>query len=199
MDSAGEKDAHKQTETSCMKTGPGDLFESTGDKVTAYSDKQYSVPDLLFENGGHKKITNGLSFQTNLETVIKEKSNCDNRVPSQCTEQACRHRISSQDRLFGMKPASSVFQRLFVKMGKLLIDLFASRVSHQLPKYVAWRRDAYNVATNAFSIIWNKEFYYAFPPFCLITQVLNKIEKDKTKKLTLITHVGRHSCGTPKY
>ena len=97
------------------------------------------------------------------------------------------------------KPAPSVFQRLFVKIGKLLIDLFASRVSHQLPKYVAWRRDAYNVATNAFSIIWNKEFYYAFPPFCLITQVLNKIEKDKTKKLILITLVGRHSCSTPKY
>ena len=38
MDSPGEKDAHKRTGTSCIKTGPGDLFESTGDKVTAYSD-----------------------------------------------------------------------------------------------------------------------------------------------------------------
>ena len=37
--------------------------------------------------------------------------------------------------------------------------------------------------TNAFSITWNKEFYYGFPPFCLITQVLNKTEKDKTKKI----------------
>ena len=55
MDSAREKDAHKRTETSCIKTGPGDLFESTGDKVTAYSDKQYSVPDLLFENYGAQK------------------------------------------------------------------------------------------------------------------------------------------------
>ena len=38
MDSPGEKDAHKRTGTSCIKTGPGDLSESTGDKVTAYSD-----------------------------------------------------------------------------------------------------------------------------------------------------------------
>ena len=37
------------------------------------------------------------------------------------------------------------------------------------------------VATNAFSITWNKEFYYAFPPFFLIIQVLNKIKKDKPK------------------
>ena len=42
-------------------------------------------------------------------------------------------------------------------------------------------------ATNAFSITWNKEFYYAFPSFCLLTQVLNKIKKDKTKQLILIT------------
>ena len=82
MDSAGEKDAHKRTGTSCIKTGPGDFFESTGEKVTAYSNGQYSGPDLLSENGEYKKFTNGLSCQTNLETAIKEKSNYDSRVPS---------------------------------------------------------------------------------------------------------------------
>ena len=85
------------------------------------------------------------------------------------------------------KLAPSMFHRLCVKKGKTLIALFASRVSHQLPTYVAWRRDPYSVATNAFSITWNKEFYYALPSLCLITQVLSKIEKNKTKKLILIT------------
>ena len=33
-----------------------------------------------------------------------------------------------------------------------------------------------------FSITLNKEFYHVFPPFCLITQVLNKIEKNKKKE-----------------
>ena len=46
--------------------------------------------------------------------------------------------------------APSVFQRICVKMGNPLIDVFAFRVSHQLPTYVAWRGDAYSVATNAF-------------------------------------------------
>ena len=50
MDSVGEKDAHKRTGPSCIKTGPGDLYESTGDKVTVFSDGQYSGPDLLSEN-----------------------------------------------------------------------------------------------------------------------------------------------------
>ena len=199
MDSAGEKDAHKQTETSCMKTGPGDLFESTGDKVTAYSDKQYSVPDLLFENGGHKKTTNGLSFQTNLETAIKEKSNCDSRVPSQCTEQACRHRISSQDRFFGMEASPLSVPKTLCENDKAINRPLYFQGISPASNNVAWRRKPYSLATNAFSITWNKEFYYAFPSFCLITQVLNKIEKDKTKKLILITPCWQHSCGTPKY
>ena len=54
--SAGEKDAHKRTGTSCITTSPGNLFESTGNRVTAYSDGQYSGPDLLSENGEAQKI-----------------------------------------------------------------------------------------------------------------------------------------------
>ena len=50
MDLAGEKDAHKRTGNSCIKTSPGNVFESTGNKVTAYSDGQYSSPELLSEN-----------------------------------------------------------------------------------------------------------------------------------------------------
>ena len=89
MDSAGEKDAHKRTRTSCIKTSTRNFFESTGNRVTAYSDGQYIIYnlDVLSKNGGHKKFTNGLSFQANLGTTIKEKSNCDSR-----------HRILSQDR-----------------------------------------------------------------------------------------------------
>ena len=43
MDPVGE-DAHKRTGTSCIKPSPGNLFESTRDKATAYSDGQYSSP-----------------------------------------------------------------------------------------------------------------------------------------------------------
>ena len=50
------------------------------------------------------------------------------------------------------KLALSVFQRFCVKMRNPLIDLFASRVFHQLPTYVACRRDPYIVATNASSV-----------------------------------------------
>ena len=130
MNSAGEKDADKRTGTFCIKTSPGNLFESTGNKVTAYSDEKYSGPDLLSENGGHKKFTNGLSFKTNLKTAIKEKSNCNSRIPSQCAEQACRHRISSKDRFFRMEASPLSVPKTCMKIKKPLINLFASRVFH---------------------------------------------------------------------
>ena len=174
------------------KTSPGNLFESTGDKATACSAGQYSGPELLSENGEHKQFTNVLSSQINLRTAIKEKSTVTAEyLPSALKKHAdkeSRRKTDSSE----WKLAPSLFQRLCVKMGKSLIDLFASRVSQQFPTYVAWRRDPYSdkyihAATSTFSITWKKEFHYTFPPFCLITEVLNKIEKDKTKKLILIT------------
>ena len=72
--------------------------------------QMYNIVALTYflKMGRHKKFTNGLSFQTNLGTAIKEKSNCDRRVPSQDTEQACRHRIPSQDKFLEWKLAPSV-------------------------------------------------------------------------------------------
>ena len=57
MNSAWEKDAHEQDGTSCIKAKSENLFESTRNRVTSYSDEQYIGPDLLFENGErHVKV-----------------------------------------------------------------------------------------------------------------------------------------------
>ena len=120
MDSAGEEDAHKQNGSSCIKSSPEILFESTGNRVTTYSDGQYSGPGVLSENGWHKKSTNVFSFQTNLGTAIKEKGNCDSRVPSQCNEQARRHRISSQDRFIRMAASPLSVSKTLCENGKAI-------------------------------------------------------------------------------
>ena len=35
--------------------------------------------------------------------------------------------------------------------------------------------------------IWGNQFLYAFPPFCLILQVLKKVSYDQTEKILLVT------------
>ena len=53
--------------------------------------------------------------------------------------------------------------------------LFASRVNRQLPCYVAYRTDPHAHAVDAF---WTKLNLYAFPPFSVITRVLQKRKQD---------------------
>ena len=53
-------------------------------------------------------------------SAIKEKSNCGSRVPSQCTEQACRHRISSQDRFFRMEASPLSVPKILCENGKAI-------------------------------------------------------------------------------
>ena len=45
------------------------------------------------------------------------------------------------------------------------IDLFASRISHQLPNYVSWRPDPGAVSIDAFHLSWKEYVPYIFPHF----------------------------------
>ena len=64
-----------------------------------------------------------------------------------------------------------MFQALAERWGPLEIDLFASRLSHQLPTFVSWRPDPLAVHSDAFSLSWQSMKGYAFPPFALIGQM----------------------------
>ena len=80
-----------------------------------------------------------------------------------------------------------VFHNLCLKLGTPTVDLFASRVSHQIPQYVVWKPYPYSIATDAMSIPWTQGHCYAFPPFCLLPRVLSKIQQDQVHTVTLIT------------
>ena len=58
------------------------------------------------------------------------------------------------------------------------IDLFASRLTHQLDKYVSWRPDPGEIHVDAFTMNWRNLITYAFPPFSLIPAVLHKTKKE---------------------
>ena len=58
-------------------------------------------------------------------------------------------------------------------------DLFASRVSHQLPQYISWKIDSLSERRHVFQISWAHKFVYAFPPFVHIGKVLQKVNQDK--------------------
>ena len=82
---------------------------------------------------------------------------------------------------------SSIFQKISSHFGVPSIDLFASRVNHQLDKYVAWKPDAGAKYTDAFSLNWAQiNNGFAFPPFCLVNRCLQKIVEEKATLIFVV-------------
>ena len=84
------------------------------------------------------------------------------------------------------KLSTHLFQNLSGISGKPTIDLLASRINHQIDKYISWKPDPKTLASDAFSIKRNTEFCYIFPPFSLLGKVTAKIYRDKTKAIVVI-------------
>ena len=65
------------------------------------------------------------------------------------------------------------------------IDLFVSRLNHQLPKYMSWHPDPGSCAVDSLQHSWRNLYGNAFPPFCLIGKVLAKARKDQSLLLII--------------
>ena len=76
-----------------------------------------------------------------------------------------------------------IFQQLQQSLGPLQIDLFASRLTKQLPRYYSWRPDPEAEATDAFTQNWAQARGFANPPWCLISRCLNQIKQQQARVL----------------
>jgi hypothetical protein len=79
-----------------------------------------------------------------------------------------------------------VFQEICKIFGKPHIDLFASRLNHQLPCYISWQPDPFAFDINAFSLNWTDIYGYAFPPFSLLSRTLQKMMMEKSTLLVVV-------------
>lgn len=78
------------------------------------------------------------------------------------------------------------FSQIKYELGDPEIDLFASRINHKCKKYVSWRKDPFAFQIDAFTITWKNFFFYAFPPFSIISRVLKKIKKDAATGILIV-------------
>ena len=65
--------------------------------------------------------------------------------------------------------------------GPHTIDLFASHLNRQLPRYYSWMADVDSCGTDAFAQSWTGENAYANPPFNQIGKVLQKVIAEDTE------------------
>lgn len=62
------------------------------------------------------------------------------------------------------------------------IDLFASRINNQVKPFVSYHPDPEALAVNAFHQTWVGYKFYAFPPFSIISQVLQKNPEGEVRR-----------------
>ena len=68
------------------------------------------------------------------------------------------------------------------------IDLFASRLKYKCKLYAFYQPDPGAFVINALHLAWESPNFYAFPPFCVIQKVLQKIRKDSATGVILVPY-----------
>ena len=67
------------------------------------------------------------------------------------------------------------------------IDLFASRLNKQVERFVSWKPDPDAIFIDEFTISWRDLFFYAFPPFSVISKCLHKIRTEGAEGIVIIS------------
>lgn len=84
--------------------------------------------------------------------------------------------------------ADRAFHLICRRFGKPTVDLFATRVNKKCTKYCSWERDPEAYCINAFTWSWTEEFWYAFPPFSLISKVLKKVREEGSTGILIVPY-----------
>ena len=83
----------------------------------------------------------------------------------------------------------SVFARLNTLWGPLEVDLFATRLTNQLSRFVSWRPDLEGEATDASTLDWSQIRGYVFPPSSLVGPWLSHLREHNSEMLCLVAPI----------
>ena len=80
-----------------------------------------------------------------------------------------------------METRWTIFESITAYFFRPKIDLLASRLNYQVPRYVAWHPDPGAEAVDAFTLDWHSDTFFAFPPFSLLGRVVQNIEDNRAE------------------
>ena len=148
-------------------------------RIHVQMDNKIALSYLVKMGGTHNKDLLGLSIQIWNYLQSKKITITAKYLPAHLNVTADWESRNFQDKS-DWKLSPEVFAKICQKLGTPSIDLFASRMSHQLSVYMAWKLDPESQATSVMYQPWTKMFPYAFPHFSLIPRVLSKVRKEGT-------------------
>lgn len=84
--------------------------------------------------------------------------------------------------------ADYAFRQITIYFETPEFDLFASIQNHKCQRYASWKLDPNSEIIDAFTFNWKNLYFYAFPPFSLISKVLHKIKCDKAIGIVVVPY-----------
>ena len=81
---------------------------------------------------------------------------------------------------------NKVFHKIVGIFGLPEIDLFASRLNKKVERFVSWGPDPEAEAIDAFTMDWSNVFFYAFPPFSLVGQTIEKAVTEEARGILVV-------------
>ena len=164
----GGKLTYKCSGNNSSKVCDSNIHKKTIKYSNSLTDRQQNCTFIFFENGGtHNRECFPISKSIWSYLLTKQIAISAEDLPSALNVHADWESQNAKDNS-EWKLDVSVFQETVTHMGQPTLDLFASRLCHQLPLYVVWKPDPGSIATDAFLHPWDREYSFAFPPFSLI-------------------------------
>ena len=184
----GTGSTYQSAETFSHKVCHFDICQNVKNVSHTHSGRQHDSLELFAENGREKnpelmQISKEIwEFLLGQEITITAEY-----LPENLNYKAdweSRHQKDSSE----WKLCPLVFSKIWKILGKKPeIDLFASRLSNQLPSYYSWKPDPSSLGRDALQQKRYHKSLYAFPPFALIHKVLKKVEEEKVPSLIIVT------------
>ena len=159
------KTPHKCFRTNDCKICNPDFHKKSLKFNYSYPDGQHIRPIVSLENGGYTQfrafkyqhvnlVLSAVSWDHNYCRIFTKQTECPRRLGASECQGSLRLELHQ-----------SMFQNIIKYFGYPTVDLFASRLCHQLPQHVSWKPDTNSIATDVMQQCWNKIFPYTFPPF----------------------------------
>lgn len=82
--------------------------------------------------------------------------------------------------------AQYCFNKVCLHFFKPSVDLFASSNNAKCEMFASWKPDPNAFVLDAFTISWANIKFYAFPPFSMVSKVLNKVAHDRAEGLIIV-------------
>ena len=197
MVSPGTIPSYKLSTTVSKSICPQSIYKGQGSNAGSTVNGQHISSPLHQQNGRDQVSNSSLTRQKSLG-MVSRTSNC---ARSAAYPGNLKHRTDRESRIFvdnnDWKLAPQVFDNLNHVRGPLDVDLFATRLSKQLPRFVSWRPDPEAKSLNAWAQDCSKYRGYAFPPFSLVGRCLKQVLTQSVPTLVLIAPVWRTQSWYP--